>query len=354
VKTGDDCSEKTCSYWMITAMTSRVFVYSITFLIGCNLLPPEMRLERAVRKSDVESVEQILSGTSQLDLQWGSSELTIIDEAVLNGELEMVKLFDQYGFDMTLCVEDKFPLLTLATMEGHSEIVSFLLKKGADPNFVDKKGRTALTTAIQTNNEDVLSMLLSAGADPAITYHGFNALELALGRGLCEIAEEIEFITSFQIDDARYEELSIFCEASRAAEAVDEQLIRRTIDLKNDWGATPLMQAILADNTSFAKECLKAGADVLATDDSGITPLMIAASHSPGSLETVLEYTDQLDASDDDGDTALMWAIVMKNEAAARLLLDRGANPDIANDNGESPRSYAKQNGMDFLFSTEE
>uniref|UniRef100_A0A0K0DPW3 phospholipase A2 n=1 Tax=Angiostrongylus cantonensis TaxID=6313 RepID=A0A0K0DPW3_ANGCA len=60
-----------------------------------------------------------------------------------------------------------------------------------------------------------------------------------------------------------------------------------------------------------------------------------------GLMITLLSYCCDIDAQDNDGNTALHIAVSKKNNEATRLLLCLGANPNLTNSNDETPRHLA-------------
>lgn len=60
----------------------------------------------------------------------------------------------------------------------------------------------------------------------------------------------------------------------------------------------------------------------------------------PTAVELLLAAGAHIDAQHEDGDTALHHAIRMGHFAIVRLLVARGANQQIRNDEGKLPRDY--------------
>lgn len=95
------------------------------------------------------------------------------------------------------------------------------------------------------------------------------------------------------------------------------------------------------------------GVDVNGADDSGQTALHFCADR--GELEGVqiLLETANVNAIDSDGISVLLAAVIAEHVEVARLLLERGAQPDLADIDGDTPRSAAMDHGskeMQALF----
>ncbi len=105
-------------------------------------------------------------------------------------------------------------------------------------------------------------------------------------------------------------------------------------------------EAYRIENT---RKMLDAGADVNATDLDGATPLMFAAQRD--SVEVVRMLLDagaEVDAADSKGETALHSAVRNTTPAAAaimRLLRERGADPTHENRKGQTPLRFVSRFG---------
>ena len=110
-------------------------------------------------------------------------------------------------------------------------------------------------------------------------------------------------------------------------------------------GRTPLHYAALEDRADDVRELLDAGAEVNAQDRGGYTPLHFAAQQGSISAATLLVAAGaQVEIADGFGNTALHKAAFQfqgGDPALIRLLLDAGADPDIRNNTGKSPREVA-------------
>lgn len=81
-------------------------------------------------------------------------------------------------------------------------------------------------------------------------------------------------------------------------------------------------------------------------DERGFTPLVLSTYlGNQAAAELLIKYGADLDAQDAMmGNTALMGVCFKGSLALARLLLEKGANPHIRNNNGETALDFA-QNG---------
>ena len=87
---------------------------------------------------------------------------------------------------------------------------------------------------------------------------------------------------------------------------------------------------------------------------SNQTALFVAAENNkPKAVSALLDVHAVLDTQDTLGRTPLYIAIYKKNVDVAKLLVQAGANPNIKNKNGKSPKILAKSMGLTEVFNVE-
>lgn len=118
---------------------------------------------------------------------------------------------------------------------------------------------------------------------------------------------------------------------------------------------TPLMDALGAKEETQAKKLIESGAALDAKDKWGRTPLHYAvyrwfngngagginAVKSPGSgseelVNLILDRGANIDAQDNDGNTPLMIAVISQQPDMVQLLINRGAATNIQNNKGKT------------------
>lgn len=92
----------------------------------------------------------------------------VFHQAVLEGDTTKVKFILKYGQGIRVNQPNKygFTALQQACVDGNLELANFLLERGADLSLVDSDGRTALHLASEQGHLDIVSLLVnSACAD---------------------------------------------------------------------------------------------------------------------------------------------------------------------------------------------
>lgn len=112
----------------------------------------------------------------------------MIFEAVRASDMEVLKdIFESGALDVDAFQDENGDTpLNVAAACGRDLVVDYLLDKGAQPNIANKDGKTALAHAFEDGNKRCIENLLKSGADVSILYeNGFedivknNVLDLA-------------------------------------------------------------------------------------------------------------------------------------------------------------------------------
>jgi hypothetical protein len=104
-------------------------------------------------------------------------------------------------------------------------------------------------------------------------------------------------------------------------------------------GNSTLSLEVQKRHLEVVEELLRAGADANTANISGGTPLMTAVAFddkSTAMLERLLDAGADIDAQGNGGETALMYAAKYGSKEALQILLARGANPAIRDNDGRT------------------
>jgi len=109
-----------------------------------------------------------------------------------------------------------------------------------------------------------------------------------------------------------------------------QRLIRAgaKVNVKNEFGSTPMAEAAILGRADLLETLLKAGADVESPNADGQTALMVVArSGRVDAARLLLKYGAQVNAVERwRGQTALMWAVAQKQPAMVAELVKAGAD----------------------------
>lgn len=118
---------------------------------------------------------------------------------------------------------------------------------------------------------------------------------------------------------------------------------KRTETGKKDRKEFELHKAVLANNISMVKSCIAKGLIVNEKDENSFTPLHYAAQDGLEEIaRTLLDAGADMVAKNAYGNTPLLTAMAYYEPSLITLLLERGANKDEQNNSGVSPYSLAK------------
>jgi len=137
-------------------------------------------LHWAARHADAVTARRLIErgADANAENRYGVRPLLL---ACVNGDAEIVRLLLEAGADPNAAIAGgETPLMT-AARTGRIEPVQLLIARGAEVDAQEKKGQTALMWAAAEGHADVLRVLLDAKADPRRQLaSGFTALFFAV------------------------------------------------------------------------------------------------------------------------------------------------------------------------------
>jgi ankyrin repeat protein len=286
-------------------------------------------------------------------------------------------------------------LMAAATF-GKAKAVKFLIAKGANVKIRLEKGETPLIQAAQSDdNEDVVKALVEAGADlNAQTKEGLTALMRFAWMSQTKAFEHVfRAGADTKLVDKDGDTAFRFAVAYASDDIVRLLLpLEKDVNQRDKAGRTPLMWTAWEDRSETLSLLISAGANVNAQDNEGKTPLMYAArqffindvkvllaakadadlrdkhkwtalmyasqstyrsyeigAHGPGRtiwlgatrlIDVLAPAGTNINAQNDDGDTALILAVKSQNTHFAESLVKNGADPNIKNSSGKRAVDY--------------
>jgi ankyrin repeat protein len=248
--------------------------------------------------------------------------------------------------------EGGFTPLLYGVLSGDIDTVRVLLDAGADVNETAADGATPLILAVVKKHEPLAIELLNRGANPNLAGTGYAALHVAAATGQIEAVKAI--VAKGGDVNARLEKPVSFTEAFVTGTKVSPGA--GWVDLK---GATPFMMAARSVDVAVMRELVAGGADPLRTADDGTTAVMVAAGvgkranadigyytwdeeRAIEAIEYGLERGIDINASNQDGETALHAAAYHAANRLIRFLVGRKANLNARNFQEQTPLLVAQ------------
>eukprot|EP00968_Pinguiococcus_pyrenoidosus_P021163 scaffold2686_cov167-Pinguiococcus_pyrenoidosus.AAC.2 len=287
-------------------------------------------LSLAVKASRKVNAETLLRAGALVDtLVQGQ---TVLHMAIDQGNADIVELVLDHKADPNLreSTTNVHPL-HMALLREKQSVVRMLLEKGADPDAISNE-KTCLHVAIE--NEDVASTscLLDHNADADLLSAGRSPLHIAIEA----VAQHKEGF------------LERLAGNSKPMQIFRRLLAKASVEKRTGTEeSTPLHIAARTANKTLVQELVNRGANLLAEDATGRTPLRIAAgfgtAESPRKdvLEVLKVGAEKLQAKNNDGRTALHQAVESGQKEVVEWLLQNGANPDDEDKSGKTALHYA-------------
>jgi ankyrin repeat protein len=254
--------------------------------IGIGAAAPPSTLIEAIRSGDGESARALLRQKSIDVNQTAPDGTTPLHWAVQRDDEAMVELLIRSGANVRAANRYGVEPLAIAVVNGHAANLKRLLDAGADPNAGLSADEVPLMTAARTGKVDALKLLIASG-----------------GR----------------------------------------------IDTRDSKGQTPLMWAAARNNADAVHLLVEAGADITVRTNnkpqgraaqmsvfgspapSGFTALLFAVrAGSLDSTRALLDAGANVNDTLSDGQSALVVATANAHWELADLLLERGADPNLA------------------------
>lgn len=266
--------------------------------------------------------------------------------------------------------------LLYAARDGCYGCVEELIGAGSDPNRPTPEGVTPLMLAIDNEHYDVARMLLAKGANPTVwDWWGRTALYIAVerkeaaggggrgGRG---------GNTAARAAGSSVSAMDIINELLAAGVDVNAQLNMhrpsrggnsgRFGEEQLNTGATPLFRAAQSNDAELIQALLAKGANPN-INAMGFTPFLLAAGVNPGGrggapntalMDLMIQHGADVNAqvtgtrtysmrieyhppADTEGMSALHEAAQSGRVEIVKYLLEKGANPQLADANGKKP-----------------
>ncbi len=239
---------------------------------------------------------------------------------------------DRFGLEgvLTILPHGSWTPLMYAAREGSLDAAHALTEAGAELNAADTEGTTALLLAITNSHYDTAQLLIERGADvnlgdttsmaPLFAAVDMNTLGEVFGRPTRVSRDKLSALDLMKVllDRGANPNAGLKTTTLQRAHTPGEPTLNE--------GATPLARSARAGDIAAMEILIARGANVSQPLKNGTTPLMFAAGLGRGVSAFVKDYGTDADLL-----------------AAAKLLLDKGADINALSAAGQTAMHFAAQ-----------
>ena len=305
----------------------------------------------AAGRGDLDTVRQLLDDNPAWIHTVGSHGRTMLWEAAYRGKLEMVQFLLERGADINLpgCYHIQHRLeitpYCVARYEGRDSVADYLLEQGATID-IHTAGYLGDYDAVQAHLDSDPSLInkgyLQAVMLPAGKPHTFEHRETAWATPLCyAIRGEVPAIVELLI--SRGATIEPYSERFLDYAVSGNRIEITTLLLEN--GADPNKAPRILDDGSEMSELLKSYGvppkDINAQGDMG-WPMLVYVCRGdnrehPEEILRLLELGADINVRNYKGKTGLHYAAKAGFLNVINLLIEKGADLDATDNNGETP-----------------
>jgi uncharacterized protein len=314
-------------------------------MLSVALHAAEAPVADAAMTGDKEAVRTLLKNGADVNAAQGDG-MTALHWSSLKGDAEMTQMLVYAGANVKATTRlGGYNPLILAAREGHADVIAILLAAGADPKAATSTGTTALMLAAASGNARSVTMLVENGADPnakenvmqqtplmfAAAYNRTEAMT-ALIKGGADIKAHTKVVDLAALtspdEESRQQQGQ---QAGRGGAPQQQQQQQQAAQGGGGGRRGPQTGQAGVDRQFRFNE--------LVAYQGGLTPLLMATRQGhTEAVQLLVEAGAPINqVSAGDKSSALLVAVINGHFDLAKYLLDKGADPNLASDNGAAP-----------------
>lgn len=281
----------------------------------------------------------------------GSDADVALIEAARAGKVDQVKSLLQENADVNAVEADGTSALAWAVTNNDTAMVDLLIrsgKDGADANTANDYGVTPLHLACTNRNSEIVTKLIKAGADPnKAKWTGETALMTCASTGAVDaVSELLANGADVNAKENKYDQTALMWAAAERHPEVVKLLVEKGANIGATSKLIPEPAPFFIETPGSMGTNLP---DTLRFREltGGFNALQFAAQQGDiESTKALLEGGADIDFATKEEGSALLIATAAGHEELALYLLERGANPDIADAYGIAPLHFAVHKGL--------
>ena len=274
----------------------------------------------AAKARDVAAVKAMLTNGGDVNAAQGDG-MTALHWAATHGDAALTQMLLAAGANIRATTRlGGITALHIASQGGRANVVAALIASGADANAATSTGATAVMLAARAGSTETVTRLVETGADVNAKENAFGQTALMIAAGL-DRAEVVRLLLS---------------------RGADWKMASSVADLKS-------LTSVIDDGTGRPQQ-QQAGSGVpgvtrgyryneLIGTQGGLTALHFAARQgSAAAARALVDGGADVDVvSPGDHATPLLVAVINGHFDLAAMLLEKGASPNLTSDAGVSP-----------------
>jgi ankyrin repeat protein len=316
----------------------------------------ESVLMTASRTGRIGPVQALLDAGAKVDDKDRSGQ-TALMWAAADGNAAVVETLIKAGADVRARLKSGYTPMLFAAREGRIDVVRALLKAGIDTNeaiqstgrggaTAPKNGVSALLLAEENGHFELAMELVKAGADPNDERSGYTPLHTLTWVRKPNRGDDADGAPP-PAGSGNLTSLEFARQLVAHGAKVNAQLTRGSPGRGklNLAGATPFLMASKTADLAYMKLLIELGADPKIMTKEGDTPLIAAAGlgtlaadevagtepEAVVAIEYLITLGQDVNAVDQNGETAMHGAAYKNLPKVVQLLVDRGAKIEIWN-----------------------